>query len=59
MYHVAGEGVGWKLQNGVLTVYGNGALFLDPEDATAFRLLLRVADIPIRSRVPGMRSRVK
>lgn len=28
MYHVAGEGVGWKLQNGVLTVYGNGALFL-------------------------------
>ena len=21
----AGEGVGWKLQNGVLTVYGNGA----------------------------------
>ena len=62
MYHVAGEGVGWKLQNGVLTVYGNGALFLDPEDrriATAFRLLLRVVDIPIRSRVPGMRSRVK
>ena len=36
MYHVAGEGVGWKLQNGVLTVYGNGALFLDPEDRYRF-----------------------
>ena len=36
MYHVAGEGVGWKLQNGVLTVYGNGVLFLDPEDRYRF-----------------------
>lgn len=36
MYHVAGEGVGWKLQNGILTVYGNGALFLDPEDRYRF-----------------------
>lgn len=32
MYHVAGDGIGWKFQNGVLTVYGNGAIFLDPKD---------------------------
>ena len=36
MYHVAGERIGWKFQNGVLTVYGNGAIFLDPKDRYRF-----------------------